>query len=71
MKIKNIKVLRHYIAGNSTFSPITINNVISALGFSLTGSWDSLKELSAQTAGFQVSFITMKQYLFSNKTGQT
>jgi hypothetical protein len=48
LKIKNIKALRHYIAGNSTFSPVTINNVISALGFSLNGSWDSLKELSAQ-----------------------
>jgi hypothetical protein len=48
MKIKNIKTLRHYIVENSIFSPITINNVISALGFSLNGSWNSLKELSAQ-----------------------
>jgi hypothetical protein len=48
MKIKNIKSLRHYIADNSIFSPVTINHVISALGFSLNGSWNSLKELSAQ-----------------------
>jgi hypothetical protein len=48
MKIKNVKSLRHYIAANSIFSPVTINHVISALGFSLNGSWDSLKELSAQ-----------------------
>jgi ABC-type long-subunit fatty acid transport system fused permease/ATPase subunit len=48
MKIKNIIQLRQYIADNSFFSPATINNVISALGFSLNGSWDSLKELSAE-----------------------
>jgi len=48
MKIKNIKALRQYIADNSSFSPVTINHVISSLGFSLNGSWDSLKELSAQ-----------------------
>ena len=48
MIIKNVKALRHYIAENSTFSPVTINNVISSLGFSLNGSWDSLKELSAK-----------------------
>jgi len=47
-KIKNIKALRQYIAANSTFSTVTINRVISSLGFSLNGSWDSLKELSAQ-----------------------
>jgi len=50
MKIKNIKALRHYIAENSAFSPATINHVISALGYSLNGSWDSLKELSSQFA---------------------
>jgi len=48
MKIKNIKALRHYIAENSAFSPATINHVISALGYSLNGSWNSLKELSSQ-----------------------
>jgi hypothetical protein len=48
MKIKNVKQLRQYIADNSSFSPATINHVISALGFSLNGSWDSLKELSAE-----------------------
>jgi hypothetical protein len=48
MKIKNVKSLRHYIAANSTFSPLTINRVISALGFSLNGSYDEVKVLSAQ-----------------------
>jgi hypothetical protein len=48
MKIRTIKALRQYIADNSAFSLVTINHVISTLGFSLNGSWESLKELSAQ-----------------------
>ena len=48
MKIKNIQVLRGFIAQNSGFSELTINNVITALGFPLAGSKKVLKELSTQ-----------------------
>ena len=48
MKIKNIQGLRAYVTQNSAFSELTINNVISALGFRLNGSKRSLIELSTQ-----------------------
>ena len=48
MKITNIKALRAYIAANSNFTETTINNVIKALGFSLSGSWETIIELSTQ-----------------------
>jgi hypothetical protein len=48
MIINNIKSLRAYIAEHSSFSPSTINHVISALGYSLSGSRASLAELSAE-----------------------
>ena len=48
MKINNIKTLREYIKENSTFPESTINNVIKALGYPLTGSGVTFKELSAE-----------------------
>ena len=48
MKISNIKALRSYIAGNSNFSETTINNVIKALGYPLTGSRETFNKLSTQ-----------------------
>jgi hypothetical protein len=48
MKIKNIKAMRNYLYENSGFSKRTVNNVISALGFSLNGSGDIVKDLSGE-----------------------
>jgi len=48
MKITNIKNLREYVYKNSTFPECTINNVIKALGYPLTGSGDTFKELSLE-----------------------
>jgi hypothetical protein len=48
MKITTIKNLRSYISCNSTFPERTVNNVIEALGYPLTGSGDVFKELSAE-----------------------
>jgi len=47
MKITNIKKLRSYVSHYSSFPESTINNVIKALGYPLTGSGDTFKELSA------------------------
>jgi hypothetical protein len=46
MNIKTIEGLRRYMKNNSEFSYRTINNVITALGYSLKGSED-FKDLSA------------------------
>jgi len=48
MKITNIKALRAYIADNSNFNEMTINNVIRALGYPLTGSGETFSELSSE-----------------------
>ena len=48
MKIKNITALSAYLVQNSSFTEKTINNVISALGFSLKCSQESVSELSTQ-----------------------
>jgi len=48
MKITNIKKLRNYISENSTLPKSTINNVIKALGYPLSGSGDTFKELSLE-----------------------
>jgi len=48
MKISNIKNLRSYISENSSFPESTINNVIKALGYPLSGSGDTFKELSLE-----------------------
>jgi len=47
MKIKNIKKMRNYIFQNTTFPERTVNNVIKALGYPLTGTGETFKELSA------------------------
>jgi hypothetical protein len=48
MKITSIKALRVYITQNSNFSKNTINNVIRALGYPLTGSGEIFSELSTE-----------------------
>jgi len=48
MKINNIKKMRNYISRNSTFSERTVNNVIKALGYSLNGSSETVKEISTE-----------------------
>jgi len=48
MKISNIKNLRSYISRNSNLPEKTVNNVIEALGYPLTGSGDTFKELSLE-----------------------
>jgi len=48
MKINNIKKMRNYISRNSTFSERTVNNVIKALGYSLNGSSEAVKEISTE-----------------------
>jgi len=47
MLINNIKDLRSYVSRNSSFSEKTVNNVIEALGYPLSGTGDTFKELSA------------------------
>jgi hypothetical protein len=46
MKITTIKGLRVYISRYSSFSEQTVNNVIKALGYPLTGTGDTFNELS-------------------------
>ena len=48
MKIKTIKRLLAYVSHYSSFPESTINNVIKALGYSLNGSDEAFKELSAE-----------------------
>ena len=48
MKISNIQALRNFLYKNSSFAETTVNNVIKALGFPLTGSWETFNELSTQ-----------------------
>jgi hypothetical protein len=48
MKITTIQNLRGYVSRYSTFPERTVNKVIEALGYPLTGSGDILKELSAE-----------------------
>jgi len=48
MKINNIQNFRSYISRNSNLPEKTINNIIEALGYPLTGSGDTFKELSAE-----------------------
>jgi hypothetical protein len=47
MKITTIKKLRAYVTCYSSFPEKTVNNVINELGYPLTGSGETLKELSA------------------------
>ena len=47
MKIVTIGKLRDYVSRNSSFPVQTVNNVIEALGYPLTGSGETFKELSA------------------------
>ena len=46
--INNTKSLRAYIASNSSFSEMLINNVIRALGYPLNGSGSTFRELSSE-----------------------
>jgi hypothetical protein len=55
MKITTITKLREYISINSTFPERTVNHVIEALAYPLTGSGDTLKELSAD-------FVNVAEY---------
>jgi len=48
MKITTIKKLRSYVTRYSSFPERTVNNVIKALGYPLTGSGNTFKELSAE-----------------------
>ncbi len=48
MNINTIKALRCYLVNNSGFSQVTINNVIIAMGFSLNGGSEALKNLSTE-----------------------
>jgi len=48
MEINNIKKLRSYISRNSNLQEKTVNNIIEALGYPLSGSGDTFKELSAE-----------------------
>jgi len=48
MVITNIKKMRSYIIHNSYLPVKTVSNVIQALGYPLTGSGDTFKELSAE-----------------------
>jgi hypothetical protein len=55
MKITTITKLREYISLNSTFPERTVNHVVEALGYPLSGSGDTLKELSAE-------FVNVAEY---------
>ena len=48
MPIHTIQSLRAFIYTNSNFTEKTVNNVIKALGFPLTGSGETFSELSSQ-----------------------
>ena len=48
MKISNIKAMRNFLYKNSGFTKKTVNNVITALGYSLQGSGGAFKELSSE-----------------------
>jgi len=48
MKISNIQAMRFFLYENSGFTKKIVNNVIRALGFSLTGSKQTFCELSTQ-----------------------
>jgi len=48
MIITTIQAMRNFVCENSGFSKTTVNNVISALGYSLHGSGDEFIELSGQ-----------------------
>jgi hypothetical protein len=48
MKITTIKHLREYVSHYSSFPERTVNKVIEALGYPLTGSGGTFKELSAE-----------------------
>jgi hypothetical protein len=48
MKITTIGKLRDYVSRYSSFPERTVNKVIEALGYPLTGSGDTFKELSAE-----------------------
>jgi hypothetical protein len=47
MKIATIQELRVFVSRNSSFPERTVNNVIKELGYPLTGSGGTFKELSA------------------------
>jgi hypothetical protein len=48
MKITTISKMRDYVSRHSTFPERTVNSIIEALGYPLTGSGDTFKELSAE-----------------------
>jgi len=48
MLIKTIGNLRSFVSENSTFPARTVNNVIRALGYPLSGSGETFKELSTE-----------------------
>ncbi len=48
MKISTIEALRNYLVSNSSFSQTIINNVIIAMGYSLNGDEEELKDLSSE-----------------------
>jgi hypothetical protein len=47
INIKNVSGLITYISENSAWSPVTVSNVVSALGYRKNGGLESLKELSS------------------------
>jgi hypothetical protein len=49
-KISTIQGLTAYIKNNSPWSAATIRNVITALGYTPSGGWESLVELSGNLA---------------------
>jgi hypothetical protein len=49
-KISNVQGLVRYISGNSSWSAVTVCNVVTALGYRSNGGLESLKALSANLA---------------------
>ncbi|MDR1203458.1 MAG: hypothetical protein LBL58_17765 [Tannerellaceae bacterium] len=45
--ISNVEGLIHFVSENSTWSPVTISNAVSALGYRKNGALESLKGLSS------------------------
>jgi hypothetical protein len=49
-RISNVEGLIHFVSENSTWSPVTVSNAASALGYRKNGGLESLKRLSSLLA---------------------
>jgi hypothetical protein len=45
--ISNVEGLIHFVSENSTWSPVTVSNIVAALGYRKNGALESLKRLSS------------------------